>query len=905
MMKASKLRLNQVTLALALASASSAYAVGNGTIAAGQGSINKNGSTTVVNQQTGRMVVNWDNMDVGKDEALKFNQPGANAAVLNRINAADPTQIQGALSANGQVFIVNPNGVLIGQGASINVGSLIASSLDIDDSAFMAGGKNLQFSGDGEGKVSNEGDITASGSVVLMGGGEVSNQGNITTRNGNIALAAGKSITLSFPSYGGISVKVNSGSLKALVKNGGLLIAKNGSVKLTAWAIDELTRSVINNTGVVEANGLFSSGGDVYLVSEGTGGTLDIAGSVSGNTVKASADSIDVKDGALVHGDMMTDLTARAKGGYVKIGDATIQGGARENTYGPFHGMTTIQADNVLSNGSGKAPKFDKTIVNIYAASEDQNLTIGKDTASVPETQGEGVISRDIVKAAGNTGGGLQVTTVKGNMTVEGDADSSYGDLWLNSQSGDVTIAQSLNGTGLDVNTGGAFRQNADVTMANSVNVNANNIEQAAGASTTARDVSYRGGQDVALNGNVDADSLSLYAGNSFTQGETSALQANRASLYGGDFTMTAGSRKLDNLYFQNRSLNTKLSHATNILSYSMTTGDLKIASTEAVNVDNGLSAGGKMEISAKSLSSTPYHQAWISGNDDITLNVQENIDQVASVNAAGKLSVTAANVNAGSLVGTNGVDVTAQNDINTDYVQSGTWYKVDPEADIKLTGNNINAGQIQSNGNVTVDAAGAVNLTSVDGYDIAIQAAKDLNLADHAFAQGSLSLSGENVNASANGYWQTTRLTANKGITVTAQNDINVQDITNGDIYYYDTPDEKSDVTLTGNNVTAGNIQSGGDVTINAQGAVNLDAASGETVTIKARDNIEWTSIVANIALNAISSEGSITYETVSAPEQNLDAAQGVIVKAQYEPQWPDYGHHDNNPWWNWWGWW
>jgi len=129
--------LARAALLFALSGAGVAQAVGTGSIVAGQGTITTSGATTAIDQASDRMIINWNNFDVGKGEAVNITQPSTQAAVLNRVTGGDPTSILGRLSANGRVFIVNPNGITIGGGAQINVGGLIASSLNMTNKAFM------------------------------------------------------------------------------------------------------------------------------------------------------------------------------------------------------------------------------------------------------------------------------------------------------------------------------------------------------------------------------------------------------------------------------------------------------------------------------------------------------------------------------------------------------------------------------------------------------------------------------------------------------------------------------------------------------------------------------------------------------------------------------------------------
>lgn len=291
-------KLRPAAFAVFLLVAGHAYGVGNGVIASGTGSIGTNGATTTVSQSSDKLIVNWDNMNVAQHETLSFNQPGATAAVLNRINSADPTQILGALQANGRVFVVNPNGVLIGNSARIDVGSLVASSLAITDKDFNAG--KLRFSGDTKGTVLNDGRINARDSVGLIGP-QTRNTGSIRSAGGDIVLAAGSDVSLNF-SGSNLSAAVSESAVHALVENGGLITTDNGDIILTARARDALARTVVNNTGVLEAKAL-DAGGRITLVGEKTlfrgrtpieaNGDIDIGGSVkAANVVTAEADSV-------------------------------------------------------------------------------------------------------------------------------------------------------------------------------------------------------------------------------------------------------------------------------------------------------------------------------------------------------------------------------------------------------------------------------------------------------------------------------------------------------------------------------------------------------------------------------------------------------------------------------------
>ena len=182
-----------------------------GQIAAGSAIISQSGNAMLVNQQTDRMIANWDTFNIGRDASVRFNQPGVSSVALNRISDQNPSQILGSLSANGRIFLLNPSGIVFGQSARVDVGALVASSLEMADVDFLAG--RYQFDGDG-GAILNQGRIaTAEGGVVAFVGGQVGNEGTIGTPGGSTALIAGDEVTLDFTGDGLINYSVDRGDL--------------------------------------------------------------------------------------------------------------------------------------------------------------------------------------------------------------------------------------------------------------------------------------------------------------------------------------------------------------------------------------------------------------------------------------------------------------------------------------------------------------------------------------------------------------------------------------------------------------------------------------------------------------------------------------------------------------------
>jgi autotransporter-associated beta strand protein len=224
----------------------------------------------------------------------------------------------GSLSANGQVFLVNPNGVLFGSGAQVSVGGIVASTLQLSDADFLAG--RIAFSrGPRAGEVVNQGSVTAaSGGYVAFLGPQVRNEGVINARLGTVVLAAGERATLNFADNRLVSFAVDAGALDALAENRHLIQADGGQVVLTAKAADALARSVVNNTGIVQATTIAEQNGVIRL----EGGAISNSGTISaagGGRIMLAAE----RDITLAPTSLITASGARG-------GDVTLQ--ARSGT---------------------------------------------------------------------------------------------------------------------------------------------------------------------------------------------------------------------------------------------------------------------------------------------------------------------------------------------------------------------------------------------------------------------------------------------------------------------------------------------------------------------------------------------------------------------------------------------
>lgn len=228
-----------------------------GNIVGGTGNINHAGLTTNINQQSNRLAIDWQSFNVDRSETVNFNQPGRSSIALNRILDQNPSQIHGAINANGQIVLVNPNGVFFGKEATVNAGGLFAAALDIDPQDFMAGRLNFTALENSTGLIVNEGRLQViDGGTLALLGQQVKNEGLLVANFGTVALAAGSDIKVSFDEYENLSIRIDQGRLASILQlddpailNSGLIQSHGGRVVLTAKQADAIQSSI---TGINE-----------------------------------------------------------------------------------------------------------------------------------------------------------------------------------------------------------------------------------------------------------------------------------------------------------------------------------------------------------------------------------------------------------------------------------------------------------------------------------------------------------------------------------------------------------------------------------------------------------------------------------------------------------------------------
>ncbi|MCD2513753.1 filamentous hemagglutinin N-terminal domain-containing protein [Comamonas endophytica] len=239
-----------------------------GQVVSGQAHIGQAGNQMTIDQASQKAILHWQGFDIGSGAKVQFNQPNASAIALNRVVAGNASRIDGQLGANGQVWLVNPNGVVFGQGSQVNVGGLVASTLDIANEDFDAG-KQVFRRGAAQGGITNQGHITvADGGTLALLAPTVKNEGTLGARLGNVVLAGGDKVTLQAGVDGKLQVAVDPATVRTLIENQQLITADGGQVVMTSRAADALSASVVSNSGTVQARTLAEKEGRILLLAD-------------------------------------------------------------------------------------------------------------------------------------------------------------------------------------------------------------------------------------------------------------------------------------------------------------------------------------------------------------------------------------------------------------------------------------------------------------------------------------------------------------------------------------------------------------------------------------------------------------------------------------------------------------
>ncbi|MBU1297375.1 MAG: filamentous hemagglutinin N-terminal domain-containing protein, partial [Gammaproteobacteria bacterium] len=401
-----------------------------GQVVSGAASISSNGSAMTVNQSTDKMIANWQSFSVGAGNSVTFNQPSVSSVALNRVVGHDASQILGNLNSNGQVFLINPNGVAVGASGSVQTGGFIASTLDITNENFLSG--KYQFTGIG-GSISNKGNIT--GRIVALIAPSVTNEGSINSNSINntssdsvssVALAAGTDVLLDFDGDGLLSVEVKANTLAGLVENKGLIQTDGGVAILTAKGASDVLKGVVNNSGMIQANTLASQNGRILLLGDMSNGEVIASGSLEANFVETSAATVKIDK----------DLKVATNGGEWLIDPVNIT----------VDSAMATATQNSLTTG-------DVTITTAGAGSDEGNITVDASINWSTNTltlraDNDIIVNAELTSTGTTSSDGLVLqyaqTTSTGDYSINAPVNLATGSLFQTKKGSDAAITYTV-----------------------------------------------------------------------------------------------------------------------------------------------------------------------------------------------------------------------------------------------------------------------------------------------------------------------------------------------------------------------------------------------------------------------------------------------------------------------------
>jgi filamentous hemagglutinin family protein len=333
-----------------IGSASLAIASPSGaSVTSGSATVAQSGVTTTINQATQKASINWNSFNVAKNESVVFNQPNTSAITLNRVVGNEKSIIDGSIKANGQVWILNSNGVLFGANSKINTAGLLATTADISDSDFQAG--DYRFKNSSTNSVINMGsiDISDSGYATLLAK-DIKNMGTITAHRGRVDLVGANEVSINLNGNSVVSLRVDKGVLDALVENKSAIYADGGEVYLTTNGVNEILKGVVNHSGIIEANSFDDVESKVVVYAHG--GSTSVSGDIVAESgfVETSGESLSIDESAsIIAGRWLIDpanvtVVAGAGSG---IGSDTVSFITINNALNS--GDVELQADNDIT----------------------------------------------------------------------------------------------------------------------------------------------------------------------------------------------------------------------------------------------------------------------------------------------------------------------------------------------------------------------------------------------------------------------------------------------------------------------------------------------------------------------------------------------------------------------------
>jgi filamentous hemagglutinin family protein len=586
-----------------------------GSVVGGSASIAQAPGSTTINQSSERAAINWQSFDVGSNAKVQFNQPDANAIALNRVVGGNLSQINGQISANGQLVLINQSGVVFGKGAQINAENIVVSTSDIATKQFMAG--NMAFTGAPKpgAKIINEGNITVkdTGLVGLIAP-QIENDGMITARLGQVVLAGASAFTLDLYGDRLISldvtkavqaVDVGGKAVPALVTNRGVILADGGKVVLTAQDADALVTQLIDAGGTIRADSVGAQTGTISL--QGVGGNISIAGNLlargtgtgsSGGAIEAlTTGTVSVAPGATM------DASGDAGGGVIAVGTnlARARQGAADTAAPKAAAVVIASGATLAADATGLGNAGTVALLSSQNTAFDGLISIqggpqGGD-GGLAEISSDGVISLGgtvLATAINGKAGEIlldpQTLVVNGNATNTGSVVS--GSVTTYGNFGTSTATSFVKNTDLDALNGTIILEAASLISVtapvNSTSISALSLVSEGAISVTA---------SIDISGSLDLDAAgSLFVGSGLTASNILLTSGTAGTDINAGVTAISGNVTLGSTgtVFEGSAGSII---ATNLLSAGSIGGDASLSGNNNITTLEGFTLGGNLTL--------------------------------------------------------------------------------------------------------------------------------------------------------------------------------------------------------------------------------------------------------------------------------------------------------------------
>ncbi|MDA8339335.1 MAG: filamentous hemagglutinin N-terminal domain-containing protein [Nitrospiraceae bacterium] len=780
---------------------------------------------------TDKAIINWNGFSINVNELVKFIQPSSSAIALNRVIGADPSVILGQLTANGRVFLINPNGILFGSSAKVDAAGLLATTLNIKNDDFMAG--RYLFTQDASklpSYVVNKGEIKiADNGFVFLVAPAVSNEGLIIANLGKAAMGAGNKLTLDFFGDGLINYAIegkileqvtgpDGNPLSSAVSNTGTIKADGGQVLLTADASNQLLSSVINQTGIIEARTIENQKGVIRLLG-GDSGVVSVSG-----TLDASAPN--GGDGGFIE----------TSGHKVELNNPKVTASA---PYGKG-GTWLIDPTDIIIDAAAAAT---------YSSTLDGGTDVTVDTASAGSDPGDITVESPVswtstaaltLNADNNIYSNAEISGVNGSVTlnapngaiIDGNGDANNitaTDLTLSAWTGIGTSSDALETQVSNLN---AYTNSGNINIANTGNLT---IDDFSHISSWGFGVENEGGNVAITNtGSIDmpgTDGSGVYAtgdivltasgANSDITASTQAAQSDTGSVtFNAGRDIYLGQGGSGDIYTNNGA------------------GSITLSAGRNITIDNG---------------------TWVqSGTGNISLIV--NNGSVAIDN------------NASIMTDYGNIDIRAADGINQNgYIAINNYGGVigNFTANADTDGNGAGTFTLGSSGSIDTNAAGSDSGTiEISAANMVIENGASINAGNSSVVldiMGTITDNGGSINAS------NLSVTGTSGIGSSGSPlNINVETLTasstNADIYIK----ENWDVAINAINAGTGNVALNDDGAItDNNGAANNITASNVTLSAGSGigSNADPVEVTVSNTVNATSTSGGVFVVNLYVP--------------------------------------